>query len=237
MKKKACYSAECERPVYSFGLCSMHYQRAVAAGDITPKKRKPYARDAPEFCTIEGCRGKYLSRGYCSKHYWRMKRHGDPLHDVRAAQGDHMAWLAANIGFDGDECLIWPFRARTLQGYGTTNDPRGVQKNASNVMCELAHGEPPTQLHEAAHSCGKGHDGCVNPKHLRWATRSENHADKHIHGTALCGEASPVSKLTEKQVLEIRAHKGQAQEVADKMGISRNYVYQIKAGERWKHIL
>lgn len=30
-------------------------------------------------CSIEGCQNKYLTSGYCSKHYYRLKRFGDPL--------------------------------------------------------------------------------------------------------------------------------------------------------------
>jgi hypothetical protein len=34
---------------------------------------------APRTCTIEGCEEPHLSRGWCSKHYYRWKRSGDPL--------------------------------------------------------------------------------------------------------------------------------------------------------------
>lgn len=29
-------------------------------------------------CSVEGCDGLYLAKGYCSKHYWKMKRPADP---------------------------------------------------------------------------------------------------------------------------------------------------------------
>jgi HNH endonuclease len=29
-------------------------------------------------CSIEGCDGKHYGQGYCQRHYWRSKRHGDP---------------------------------------------------------------------------------------------------------------------------------------------------------------
>lgn len=44
-------------------------------------------------------------------------------------------------------------------------------------MCKLKNGDPPTPDHEAAHSCGNGKHGCINPNHLRWATDAENMAD------------------------------------------------------------
>lgn len=34
-------------------------------------------------CSIDGCETKILARGWCSKHYCRYMKHGDPLHVVR----------------------------------------------------------------------------------------------------------------------------------------------------------
>lgn len=34
-------------------------------------------------CTIEGCKSYLSSREYCSKHYYRWKKHGDPLKVMR----------------------------------------------------------------------------------------------------------------------------------------------------------
>jgi hypothetical protein len=33
----------------------------------------------PSFCAIDGCDKEVLARAWCSKHYWRWKRSGDPL--------------------------------------------------------------------------------------------------------------------------------------------------------------
>ena len=73
---------------------------------------------------------------------------------------------------------------------------------AHRVVCRWTHGDPPSDKHEAAHSCGRR--SCVNPSHLRWATRTENMADAIEHGTTMRGERSPVSRLTEAQVHEAR---------------------------------
>jgi hypothetical protein len=71
-----------------------------------------------------------------------------------------------------------------------------------------AHGEPPTARHEAAHSCGKGHLGCVHPGHLSWKTRNENRADMVRHGMLPRGTIVSTNKLTEDQVREIRSRMG-----------------------------
>jgi hypothetical protein len=50
----------------------------------------------------------------------------------------------------------------------------------SRLVCEETHGLPPTPKHDAAHKTRSGCLGklCVNPWHIRWATRSENERDK-----------------------------------------------------------
>jgi hypothetical protein len=91
----------------------------------------------------------------------------------------------------------------------------------------------------AAHSCGNGHLGCVNPRHLRWATAKENAHDELLHGRKVYGEASPKAKVTSELVLAVRALKGKksGQAVADLFGIPRSSVYGLWAGQTWKHLL
>lgn len=105
-------------------------------------------------------------------------------------------------------------------------------------MCILAHGEPHAENLEAAHYCGKGHEGCVNPKHLRWATASENQMDRVAHGTSNRGERQWMAKLTEEKVREIRllARVMSARRVARMFGITHSHVQDIVAGRRWRHI-
>lgn len=71
-------------------------------------------------------------------------------------------------------------------------------------MCILAHGEPPSPEHVAAHSCGQGHEGCVNPGHLRWATVAENIADTLKHGTRRTLGLAGRRSLSELQVRAVR---------------------------------
>lgn len=64
----------------------------------------------------------------------------------------------------------------------------GRTHTVSRLVCEYINGKAPSPEHEAAHNCGKGHEGCVNPLHMRWATRAENFSDKVIHGTSMRGK-------------------------------------------------
>jgi hypothetical protein len=101
----------------------------------------------------------------CCAHYKKKLKYGDPCH-VHIKRSEIIDWIAKHTRFAGDECLIWPF-ARSLQGYGYVRFD-GETRLAHRVICQLAHGEPPDDASQVAHSCGKGHDGCVNQRHLRW---------------------------------------------------------------------
>lgn len=36
----------------------------------------PALTDAARACSVGGCTGRYLARGYCIRHYYQVKRHG-----------------------------------------------------------------------------------------------------------------------------------------------------------------
>lgn len=56
---------------FSLGYCNKHYTRFKRHGD-------PEAKFIPEikFCSIKGCGGKYMGRGFCSYHYGLFIRNG-----------------------------------------------------------------------------------------------------------------------------------------------------------------
>lgn len=183
-------------------------------------------------CSIEECNRPLRSKGLCERHYWRLYKHGSP-NIVLKRPRCKIDWLEKHIHFQGDECLKWPFSV-SKHGRGTLTI-KGKNMSAPRAMCLLAHGDPPSSSHQAAHSCGKGHEGCVNPRHLRWATASENEMDKLKHGTLRRGHAINTSKLTEQQVREIitRGRAGGINKMAREFGVSPTAISYILSGKNW----
>lgn len=138
-------------------------------------------------CVVEGCpRERHQRRLMCSSHYTRKLKYGDPLAG-QTRKGALLQFLREHVSYAGDDCLAWPFGNKG-NGYGHLRLHK-QSMSASRAMCILAYGNPPSPSHDAAHSCGKGHLGCVNPRHLRWATRLENMCDAVRAGTTSKGEA------------------------------------------------
>lgn len=145
-------------------------------------------------------------------------------------EGKTIQWLRDHVGYSADYCLIWPF-CRNPNGYGQFGY-LGEPHYAHRYMCELAHGAPPSPDHEAAHSCGNGHGGCCNPKHLSWKTRSENLLDCRQHGTQARSFHGSRGRLTDEQVQQIRDLKGKKTqaEIAGIFGVSEPTVRDIFLG-------
>lgn len=230
--KRNCSVEGCQRPHKGRGYCRLHLRRLRENGDpLKATKDKPFKP-----CTIEGCDGKHFAHGWCRKHYLRWWSNGSTeTKSGRASKGDLPKFLQDNAAHDGDDCLLWPFKTRHHGGYGGIRF-RGVATPASRAMCILAHGEPPTPEHEAAHGCGN--PLCVNPKHLRWATAKENAADREIHGTHLKGERNAFSKLTEHDVREMRRLAGHTslEDLSARYGITTSRVDAIIKRIGWKHV-
>lgn len=145
-------------------------------------------------------------------------------------------FLEKAIASDQDECLLWPFR-RNNKGRGNIFLD-GKYRNVNRIVCERRQGKPPTPSHEAAHSCGNGHIGCCNGKHLRWATSKQNKADMAHHGTRLVGEKNGIAKLTPDVVREIRASKsrGDGCKLARRFNVSEATISRVRRGHIWREV-
>ena len=88
---------------------------------------------------------------------------------------------------------------------------------------------------EVAHSDGDKKNPAMS--NLRYATRVENEGDKLIHGTRVRGAGSPLAKLTEDQVTEIRRRAGESRVIlAKEFGCSKSNISDIIRRRSWDHI-
>lgn len=189
-------------------------------------------------CSVPSCHAPALARSLCNRHYLRWKKYGDPQGGgpEKVPDGEPLRFLRHCLLVEHDECIPWPF-ARKDHGQGCIwfGDKLRV---ASNLLCEWAHGAAPSDSHQAAHSCGNGHFGCVNKRHLSWKTPTENAADRVTHGTDNRGGKHPLSKITEADVLLIRAMRDKVsqRELARRFGISQGTIFDIQTRKTWRHI-
>lgn len=128
-------------------------------------------------CSVGDCPHQYLASGYCSKHYQRWKRHGDPsvvkpTGGARATYptpimdrfwpkvditSDHWQWMGSKNG--AGYGLIWSLE-------------EGRDVMAHRVAWEWATGEPLSYDFQIDHLCRT--PSCVNPAHLEPVTSGEN---------------------------------------------------------------
>lgn len=144
---------------------------------------------------------------------------------ITKGRGKGITWLLAHVDYDGDDCLRWPWSTDPRTGRGWVGY-LGRTRWAHRIMCELVNGPPPTPKHQASHSCGRGHTGCVHPKHLSWKTQSGNQLDRRKHGTTVTNDSGWTGKLTDQEIRKVIALKGRKtqQQIALMFGVSQSTV-------------
>lgn len=79
---------------------------------------------------------------------------------------------------------------------------------------------------------------CVNPYHLFLGTAKENSQDmrRKGRGKETVGEQKNTAKLTEAQVIAIRADKRTQYVIAADYGVNQSAISYIKTGKYWRHV-
>lgn len=125
----------------------------------------------------------------------------------------------------------WPWTGcKGRDGYGLVKI-NGKMLRASRVALFLYTGEIGAV---ALHSCRCRE--CVNPKHLRWGSHTDNMRDKKRDGTAstprMVAARRANAKLTADNVLDIRKSKGISQrELGRKFGVTQSAISRIQTGD------
>lgn len=191
-----------------------------------------------EICSVDGCGRPHEARGLCNAHYLRLRKHGSPFGGSAPRNIVDKYYQEVVLRYDGDDCLIWP-HARDKKGYATfsAKKKQGRERPTQSVarrVCEDIFGTPFPEA-QAAHSCGKGHLGCVAKTHLRWATPTSNQRERVLHGTSNRGERHANVKLTETEVRKIRSLQGihTHKAIGEKFGVTESAVYSILSRKTW----
>ena len=74
---------------------------------------------------------------------------------------------------------------------------------------------------------------------LEWGTHKQNAEDRKTNGSYQCGGSHPLAKLTDAQVLEIRAdtrYRYKPEEYAQKFGVSKGAVVDARNRVTFKHL-
>ena len=121
-------------------------------------------------------------------------------------------------------------------GYGSTWDAGLKQaSNAHRRYYEVFKGHIPDGMY-VLHKCDNRQ--CINPEHLFLGTADDNMRDMAQKGRSISGERHHNSKLTQRQVDEIRGRyrprKVTLQQLASEYGISPTHVHRIATHKNWK---
>lgn len=128
-------------------------------------------------------------------------------------------------------CHLWLLSVNNM-GYGRVRHQRR-EYLAHRFAWELRNGKIPYGMF-LLHRCDT--PLCVNPSHLFLGTQLDNLRDAVKKGRIRHGEKHRDSKLTEKDVREIREaprfHRG----FARKYGVSTSTISDVRNYKRWKHV-
>lgn len=134
-------------------------------------------------CEVNDCSRSVLARGWCSMHYERWRKYGDPLTVYPRGWRGTLAerfWARVAVG-SHDECWLWqgPLLA---SGYGAIGTGTGSEiQSTHRVSYELTYGPISAGLF-VLHRCDVR--ACVNPAHLFLGTAQDNVSDMIAKGRA-----------------------------------------------------
>ena len=129
-------------------------------------------------CSIDGCHRLFRTRGFCTTHYKRWRKHGDPLVVLKAwhrltVEGR----FKSRISVADNGCHVWT-RGLNGNGYGAMK-VNGKSVAAHRIAWTLANGPIPDGLC-VLHKCDNR--PCCNPDHLFLGTKRDNADDRDAKG-------------------------------------------------------
>lgn len=188
-------------------------------------------------CSVEGCRERARTLGFCNKHALRWKRTGTTAPGPRGTGTlEERFWRKVD---KGEECWLWTGNKRP-NGYGAIQEGgKGTRTLSAHRLSFEMHSGPIPDGMVVMHTCDN--PTCVNPAHLELGTYQDNMDDMWAKGRGRPainrGESSGKAKLTEELVRYIRANPERGhKDLADELGLKPNTVRGVRIGRTWRHV-
>ena len=130
-------------------------------------------------------------------------------------------------------CRCWEWKAsRNSLGYGQFKLD-GASDLAHRIAVRLS-GVPLHSEQVVMHTCDN--PACCNPRHLLVADHAQNVADRVAKGRSARGSKNGRAKLTDEQVLLIRADNRPLSQIAADYGVTVRAITHIQMRRTWKHV-
>jgi hypothetical protein len=144
---RACSVRGCDRPAVTRGLCTAHYKRWLACGDVRADVEIRERHPVGENCQVPGCGTKPVARGLCLTHYRRRWR-GKPVSDRQVGEPDgYGRWGILDADEEGVLCHECGRRLQALSyhlkaAHGMTadryRDAHGLPRSTPLVSPEIS---------------------------------------------------------------------------------------------------
>jgi len=191
----------------------------------------------PKLCLVIHCDRFSDHLGYCDKHYQQMKLKGK----VYESKKEHTYEYYKNNLHECCEpvtesgCWLWS-KHLDKNGYGVfsvmTNGRKRTLK-AHRLSYEIVNGSIPNDGH-ICHKCDI--PTCINPKHLFLGATQDNTQDKVNKNRQVIGEDQKAAKLTDQDVLDIRASSEPYSELVARYNVSLITISRVRRRLSWKHV-
>lgn len=194
-------------------------------------------------CKEPNCKKQEYCKGFCSKHYGRLRTTGTTA-DGPKARGTlrNRFWKKVDIRSES-EC--WPWVGKTkIQGYGaiSVGGRRSGKILSHRAAWVLSVGEIPTGLGPhgtvVMHKCDNR--ACCNPSHLMLGSQKDNVLDMDKKGrrkvVVTKGEKHHNSRFAEDDIRYIRSSEKSSADLAREFGCARQVVGSIRRRKTWKHV-
>lgn len=209
-------------------------------------------------CTFPGCPNKSrntIKPGLCGSHQWQKNQKGvltpirerNPINtkeDLRRIFRKYTVRVPApsyeECGYDLSDrglCRIWTRSRDVNTGYAKQKWD-GENQLAHRLAYWVRYGELDDD-DLILHMCGRGADGCINPRHLYKGNHQLNSDDAVAVDRHTRGERSYTAKLTDSIVREAReiwTGGATARELADYYGVAGSTMQRALNGDTWKHV-